>query len=196
MSLFKFLAPKPTISERELTAGLKWFTLEGAASLGLFSITTSGFLVAFALALGASNFQIGILAAIPSVMQILQLPAIWLVEKVRYRKLIAVPSWFLAQFIWFPIALIPVFKNDSILTGIYAVIITISFIIKYDQKDYLFFIFGFFIIFFFIFKFDIYFRFITCWYKNPLRFRFMIKSGIYFLLCIWHSTHNIRQCPS
>ncbi len=126
MSLFKFLAPKPTISERELTAGLKWFTLEGAASQGLFSITTSGFLVAFALALGASNLQIGILAAIPSTMQILQLPAIWLVEKVRHRKLIAVPSWFLAQFIWFPIALIPVFMGTpsggaiSLLLGLMA----------------------------------------------------------------------------
>ncbi len=41
------------------------------------------------------------------------------------------------------IALIPIFKNDYILTGIYALIITISFAIKYDQKDYLFFIFGF-----------------------------------------------------
>ena len=41
------------------------------------------------------------------------------------------------------ISLIPVFKNDYILTGIYALIIAVSFAIKYDQKDYLFFIFGF-----------------------------------------------------
>jgi len=41
------------------------------------------------------------------------------------------------------IALIPVFKNDYVLTGIYALIIAVSFAIKYDQKDYLFFIFGF-----------------------------------------------------
>lgn len=40
------------------------------------------------------------------------------------------------------IALIPIFKNDYILTGIYALIIAISFTIKYDKKDYLFFIFG------------------------------------------------------
>ncbi len=40
------------------------------------------------------------------------------------------------------IALIPVFKNDYILTGIYALIIAVSFAIKYEQKDYLFFIFG------------------------------------------------------
>ncbi|MBI1935250.1 hypothetical protein HYS31_02315 [Candidatus Woesearchaeota archaeon] len=41
------------------------------------------------------------------------------------------------------IALIPVFKNDYVLTGIYALVITISFAIKYQEKDYLFFMFGF-----------------------------------------------------
>ncbi len=41
------------------------------------------------------------------------------------------------------IAIIPVFKNDYILTGIYALIIAVSFAINYQQKDYLFFIFGF-----------------------------------------------------
>jgi len=41
------------------------------------------------------------------------------------------------------ITLISVFKNDFILTGIYVLIIAVSFAIKYQQKDYLFFIFGF-----------------------------------------------------
>lgn len=41
------------------------------------------------------------------------------------------------------ITLIPVFKDDYVLTGIYALIIAVSFAIKYEQKDYLFFIFGF-----------------------------------------------------
>ena len=79
--------------------------------MGFFSITTSGFLAAFALALGANNLQIGILAAIPFAMQIVQLPSIWLVERVRRRKIIGVLSWFLAQLLWIPMALIPVFIN-------------------------------------------------------------------------------------
>jgi hypothetical protein len=41
------------------------------------------------------------------------------------------------------IALIPFVKNDYLLTGIYALIIAAAFIIKYERKDYLFFIFGF-----------------------------------------------------
>ncbi len=109
MHLFRFLKPRPTISDGELTTGLRWLTLEGTVSLGFNSITTSGFLAAFALALGANNLQIGILAAIPFIMQIVQLPAIWLVERVRRRKAIAVMSWFPAQLLWFPIALIPIF---------------------------------------------------------------------------------------
>jgi len=101
--------PKPTISESELTSGLRWLTLEGTVSLGFNSITTSGFLAAYALALGADSLHIGVLAALPFLMQILQLPAISLVEKFRQRKAMAVISWFIAQSFWVPIALIPTF---------------------------------------------------------------------------------------
>jgi MFS family permease len=111
MRFFNFLNPRPTISDKDLSRGLRWVAMEGGFSLGFFSITTSGFLTAFALALGANNLQIGILAAIPFIMQIVQLPSIWLVEHVRRRKLIGVSSWFLAQILWIPMALIPVFMD-------------------------------------------------------------------------------------
>jgi MFS family permease len=111
MRLFNFLNPRPTISDKDLSRGLRFLALEGGFAMGFFSITTSGFLAAFALALGANNLQIGILAAIPFIMQIVQLPSIWLVEHVRRRKLIGVSSWFLAQMLWIPMALIPVFMD-------------------------------------------------------------------------------------
>jgi hypothetical protein len=119
--------PKPTISDEEVQKGLRWLTREGAVSMGFNSIAGSGILAAFALALGASNFQIGILAAIPFIMQPLQIPAILLVEKFQRRKAIAVISWFLAQLLWFPAALIPIFievpsgRAISMLLGILAV---------------------------------------------------------------------------
>ncbi len=97
------------LSEGEINRGLKLLNLEGMTSMGFFSITTSGFLAAFALALGANNLQIGILAAIPFIMQPLQIPVILLVEYLKRRKIIAVSSWFIAQALWFPMALIPVF---------------------------------------------------------------------------------------
>jgi len=126
MNLLRFLKPKPTISDKELATGLRWLTWDGTASLGFNTITTSGILVAFALALGANNFHIGILAAIPFIMQIIQIPSIWLVEKYRHRKAIAVMSWLPAQLLWFPIALIPLYLRVpgssaiSLLLGIMA----------------------------------------------------------------------------
>ena len=109
MKIGKIFQPKPTLSEQDIKSGLRWLTWEGTFSLGFNSITTSGILVAFALALGANNFQIGILAAIPFIMQFFQMPSIWLVEKLRHRKAIAVLSWLPAQLLWFPIALIPIY---------------------------------------------------------------------------------------
>ena len=109
MKIFNFLRPKATLTDQELRSGLRWFTLEGAVSMGFFSITTSGILVAFALALGANNVHIGVLAAIPFIMQIVQIPAVWLVESTRRRKVISLASWFPAQLLWLPIALIPFF---------------------------------------------------------------------------------------
>ncbi len=109
MNLLAFLKPKPTISDRDINLGLRWFNFEGMAAMGMFSIMTSGLIAAFALALGANNLQIGILAAIPSTMQIIQIPAIWLVEKFRRRKAIAVITYFSGQMLWFPMALIPLF---------------------------------------------------------------------------------------
>ena len=64
VDIFGFLKPKPTISDEDVKAGLKWLTLERAVSMGFNSITTSGIVAAFALALGANNLQIGVLAAI------------------------------------------------------------------------------------------------------------------------------------
>ncbi|MEX0762930.1 MAG: MFS transporter [Dehalococcoidia bacterium] len=81
--------------------------IEGAATMGLGSITGSGFLAAYALVLGADNFQIGMLAALPFITMPLQVLTVGVVERTRRRKLIAVPAWLFAQAVWFPIALIP-----------------------------------------------------------------------------------------
>ncbi len=127
MNIGRIFQPKPTLSEQEVAAGLRWLTWEGTVSLGFNSITTSGILVAFALALGANNFQIGILAAIPFLMQLFQIPSIWLVGRLRRRKAIAVIPWFIAQLLWFPIALIPLFLQVpgggaiSLLLGLMAI---------------------------------------------------------------------------
>jgi len=62
---------------------------DALASEAMGTLTTGVFLVGYALALGASNFAIGVLAAVPFAVQFLQVPAVALVEKLRARRLVA-----------------------------------------------------------------------------------------------------------
>ena len=61
------------------------------------TLTGGAFLIALALKLGASNFQIGILVALPTISPVFQLLGIYLVRKYQNRKLITVFSSALAR---------------------------------------------------------------------------------------------------
>ncbi len=104
---FLSLKPSASLSEPELQSGLRWLTLQGTVAMGLDAVTSGGFLAAYALALGANNFQIGLLAALPFMMQPLQLPAILLIERIGARKAISFFTFGAIQLLWVPIALIP-----------------------------------------------------------------------------------------
>jgi len=104
MNLLAFLKPKPTISDQDVNLGVRWFNIEGMV-IGAYGNFVGGALItAFALALGANNLQIGILAAIPSFMQVIQLPATWFVERFRRRKAIALITLISLRMLWFPMA--------------------------------------------------------------------------------------------
>ncbi len=109
MNLLAFLKPKPTISDRDVNSGVRWFNLEGLVAGAYGNFIGGALITAFALALGANNLQIGILAALPTFMQVIQLPATWLVERFRRRKAITLITLIALRILWFPIALIPVF---------------------------------------------------------------------------------------
>jgi len=103
--------PKPTLTTGEIRTGLRWLTIDGIAAMGFGSIAGSGILAGFALALGANNLQIGILAAIPFMTMPLQIVTVALIDRVGRRKIIAVPIWFMAELIWIPIAMIPLYAD-------------------------------------------------------------------------------------
>lgn len=86
------LWPSSELSDEAVTRGVRFFTLEGAASMGLASMTGGSLITAFALLMGANNSQIGILAALPFATMPLQVLTVVLVEKFRKRKLIALPA--------------------------------------------------------------------------------------------------------
>src|SRR3546814_2218775 len=86
------LSPQATIEPAELETGLKRLVIEALFSNTTAALTTGVVLTAFALHLGANNATIGLLAAIPFLTQLAQIPAIALVERLRERKRIAVLS--------------------------------------------------------------------------------------------------------
>ncbi len=98
---------KDTLTQQELESGLKQVIRSGIAAESMVTLTGGAFLVAFALKLGASNIVIGLLAAIAPLAQLLQIPSILLVQKLRNRRAITVTAAGLSRLPWLFIALIP-----------------------------------------------------------------------------------------
>jgi MFS family permease len=102
-----WLKADETLTENQVQSGLDYIIKDGVASQAMGILTGGAFLVAFAVKLEASNLVIGLLAAIGPLSQLLQLPAIFLVEKIRNRRAITVFSAALSRLCWFLVALIP-----------------------------------------------------------------------------------------
>jgi len=96
-----------TLNDNQIQSALKLIIRDGVASQAMGILTGGAFLIAFAVKLGASNFVIGLLAAIGPLSQLLQLPSIFLVEKIRNRRLITVAAAALSRLCWLIIALSP-----------------------------------------------------------------------------------------
>lgn len=101
------LPPQQTLAEEEISRGLTTVVRDGIATQAMVTLTGGIFLVAFALQMGASNTVIGLLAAIPPLAELIQMPAISIVEKIRNRRLICVGASVLARIAWIVIACIP-----------------------------------------------------------------------------------------
>lgn len=89
---------------------------EGLAAEAMATFTGGTFLVAMAVLLNASNFQIGLLAALPTLTNIFQLLSIWLVQRYKNRRAISVICSFFARVPLFMIGLLPLLfsKGTSI----------------------------------------------------------------------------------
>ena len=121
------LTTKDKLTEEEIEIGLKSVIKDGLTSQTMVTLTGGVFLVAFALKLGASNTIIGLLAAIPFLMQLLQIPTIYLIEKFRQRKLITVFGSGISRIFWLLIAITPlIFSGQIRLIVVISAIIFIS----------------------------------------------------------------------
>ena len=99
---------KPTITRKALRIS----TIEGSWASLHFLITSGVFFTGFALMLGANDFQLGLLGAIPVLAQVFQVLGAYLIERTGLRK--GIVAWFsvISRTMWLPIALIPFFVHS------------------------------------------------------------------------------------
>lgn len=110
------LRPAEHLTRAETERGLSAVIYDGLATHALVTLTGGVFLVAYALELGASNAVIGLIAAIPPLAELLQIPGVGIIERSGNRRLVAVATSLVARFFWIPIALIPLMTGPG--TGI------------------------------------------------------------------------------
>lgn len=108
------LKPSETLSPPEVDRGLSLVIKDGLAAEAMSVLTGGTFLVAMAVMLGASNFQIGLLAALPTLTNIFQLIAIWLVQRYNNRRAVAVFSNVFARFLLLIIGSLPFLFSTGI----------------------------------------------------------------------------------
>lgn len=84
------LQPSDHISRRDTVRGLDLVIKEGLTAEGMITLTGGTFLTALAVLLGASNFQIGLIAALPSLTNAFQILAIRLLQRYNNRRAISV----------------------------------------------------------------------------------------------------------
>jgi MFS family permease len=91
------LHPQKELSKADIDKGLKMVIGDGIAAEAMTTLTGGSFLVAMALLMGATNFQIGLLAALPTFTNLFQILSIWLVRRYNNRRIISVLGSLLAR---------------------------------------------------------------------------------------------------
>ncbi len=72
-SLFR---TQETLTDNDTARASRLLIVDGVAALGMASLAGGPFLAAFALAIGASNYEIGMLTTIALLSQLMQLPGL------------------------------------------------------------------------------------------------------------------------
>jgi MFS family permease len=91
------LAPQAVVSDNDRERATRALMIDAAFATAIGALNSGVVLLALALHIGASTFEVGLLAAVPLLTQVLQAPAVAFVERWRRRKLISVGSVFLAR---------------------------------------------------------------------------------------------------
>ncbi|OQP47408.1 MFS transporter [Niastella yeongjuensis] len=119
------LLPSDQLTNNQVKSGLHLILKDGLATETMNTLTAGTFLVAIALYMGASNVQIGVLAALPTFTNIFQLVSVWLVQRFNNRRAITVTAAICARIPLLVIGIIPLLFSD--IASVSALIFLLSF---------------------------------------------------------------------
>lgn len=103
---------QPTLDEQDYRRASQGLIADGICSTSMITLQGGPFLGAFALALGATNYDIGLLASIVFLSQFAQVGGLLLVERFPRRRALVFVAAGLSRLIWLFIILIPVLFYD------------------------------------------------------------------------------------
>jgi hypothetical protein len=98
------MAPQPDVTPSELARAVPWVVRDATLAEVMNVLTSGTLLCAFAVALGASNTVVGLIAGVAPLFQVLQLPATALVERLRRRKAVAFTAAVAGRVLWLVVA--------------------------------------------------------------------------------------------
>lgn len=113
-----WLPPVDRIADSELEPALRHLVRDGVYAQAMGALTGGVLLVGYALALDASNVVIGMLAAVPFLAQLTQVPTILLVERLRTRRLISVLGATASRLLLVPLAFLPWLDGNGLALGL------------------------------------------------------------------------------
>ncbi|MFC1586006.1 MFS transporter [Fibrobacterota bacterium] len=104
---------KEKLDDADVKKGIKMVTVDGICSSGMGTLQGGVFLSAFALAIGASNYEIGLLATFAFLSQLIQIPGLFLVRAFKKRRAIVFACASASRMLWLFIILIPLLFVDA-----------------------------------------------------------------------------------
>ncbi|HWJ27269.1 MAG TPA: MFS transporter [Flavisolibacter sp.] len=115
----------PYLTNQQVETGLKQVIKDGLTAEVMVTMTGGTFLMAMAVLMKATNFQIGLMTALPTLTNIFQLFSTWLVQKYNNRRAVMVISSFIARLPLFMIGALPFLFSKG--TNIQVLIFMLSF---------------------------------------------------------------------
>jgi MFS family permease len=108
----KLVDIKTELGESDIEHGIRRLTLDGVCSIAMVSLQGGAILSAFAVAMGATNYEIGLISTIALIGQLMVFPGIFLVNLVPKRKALNFICAGISRIVWIPIILMPALFID------------------------------------------------------------------------------------